>query len=125
MSQFFRKLCIKLAVAAGLGVIAIAPAMATKRNVGITAIEPKGGVTIEKEPVPNTPLPEGNGYLLKKPDQLGRREVSVYVFDPRQVLINKGDEVTLESWASRVPAIQSRSRTTIRDSSSSVAIRLV
>jgi nitrous oxide reductase len=96
MRQFFRKLCITLAVAAGLGVIAIAPAMAAKRYVVITAIEPKGGATIDKEPVPNTPLPEGNGYVLKQPDQSGRWEVSVYVFDPRQVLINEGDEVTLE-----------------------------
>ena len=83
----------RLAVAAGLGVIAIAPAMATKRYVVITAIEPKGGATIDKEPVPNTPLPEGKGYVLKQPDQSGRWEVSVYVFDPRQVLIKMAGTV--------------------------------
>ena len=62
----------------------------------VTAVEPKGGANVAKEPFPATPLPEGGGYQLKKPDDSGRWEVAVYVFDPRQIFVNEGDEVTLE-----------------------------
>lgn len=72
------------------------PAAAENRHIVVTAVEPKGGANVEKEPFPATPLPEGGGYQLKKPDDSGRWEVSVYVFDPRQIFVNEGDEVTLE-----------------------------
>lgn len=71
-------------------------ALAAKRHIVVTAIEPKGGANVEKEPFPSEPLPDGKGYVLKAPDQTGRWEVSAYVFDPRQILVDEGDEVTLE-----------------------------
>lgn len=71
-------------------------ALAAERHIVVTAVEPKGGANVAKEPFPATPLPEGGGYELKKPDDTGRWEVSVYVFDPRQIHVDEGDEVTLE-----------------------------
>lgn len=73
-----------------------AEAFAADRHIVVTAVEPKGGVTVDKEPFPETPLPEGGGYVLKKPDEKGRWEVSVYVFEPRQIFVDEGDQVTLE-----------------------------
>jgi len=90
---------VRAALALALGSLALAPAsdaFAAKRTFIVTAVEPKGGVTVDKEPFPATPLPEGGGYVLKKPDDKGRWEVSVYVFDPRQIFVDEGDEVTLE-----------------------------
>ena len=85
-----------LAVALGAGAFA-APSVAepAKRHIVVTAVEPKGGANVEKEPFPG-PLPEGGGYVLKKPDDTGRWEVAVYVFEPRQIFVDEGDEVTLE-----------------------------
>lgn len=85
-----------LAIAAGLATFAV-PVMAepAKRHIIVTAVEPKGGANVEKEPFPG-PLPEGAGYVLKKPDDTGRWEVAVYVFEPRQIFVDEGDEVTLE-----------------------------
>jgi len=71
-------------------------ALSAKRFIVVTAVEPKGGANVEKEPLPTVPLPEGGGYQLKKPDESGRWEVSAYVFEPRQILVDQGDEVTLE-----------------------------
>ena len=71
-------------------------ALAAKRTIVVTAVEPKGGANVEKEPLPTAPLPEGGGYQLKQPDATGRWEVSAYVFDPRQIFVDEGDEVTLE-----------------------------
>lgn len=73
-----------------------AGAVAAERHIVVTAVEPKGGQTIDKEPFPEAPLPEGGGYVLKKPDEKGRWEVAVYVFEPRQIFVDEGDEVTLE-----------------------------
>jgi plastocyanin len=67
-----------------------------KRVITMLAVEPKGGVTVDKEAFPAQPLPEGGGYILKEPDANGRWEVSAYVFMPSQVIVNEGDEVTLE-----------------------------
>lgn len=72
------------------------PADAAQRTIVVTAIEPKGGTQVEKEPFPTTPLPEGAGYVLKQPNAEGRWEVAVYVWDPRQIIVDQGDEVTLE-----------------------------
>ena len=73
-----------------------AAAYAEKRLIVVTAIEPKGGVTVDKEPFPAEKLPDGGGYVLKQPDDKGRWEISAYVFDPRQITVNEGDEVALE-----------------------------
>jgi plastocyanin len=77
--------------------IGTSAAHAAKRTIVVTAVEPKGGATVDKEPFPETPLPEGGGYVLKKPDEkTGRWEIAVYVWDPRQITVDEGDEVTLE-----------------------------
>jgi plastocyanin len=89
--------CLLSLAAACIAALALsAPALAEKRTIVITAVEPKGGTNVEKEPFPATPLPEGKGYELKKPDESGKWQVSVYVWDPRQIFVNEGDEVTLE-----------------------------
>ena len=88
-----------LSLALGVLVLlpAVEPASAAKRHIVVTAVEPKGGATVDKEKFPAAPLPEGAGYGLKQPDEkTGRWEVSVYVGDPRQNFVDEGDEVTLE-----------------------------
>ena len=61
------------------------------------AVEPKGGTTVEKEPFPSGPLPPGGGYVLSQPDEKTRRwEISAYVWQPTQIIVNQGDEVALE-----------------------------
>jgi len=71
-----------MAVAAGA-----APAEAGKRFFTIAAVEPKGGTTVDKEPFPEAALPAGGGYLIKKPDQSGRWEVSTYMWQPSQIVV--------------------------------------
>jgi len=38
----------------------------------------------------------GPGSVLSKPDQTGRREVVIYLFALSQIIVNQGDDVTLE-----------------------------
>lgn len=72
-------------------------ASAEKRFFTILAVEPKGGTTVDKEPFPTDPLPSGGGYVIAQPDEKTRRwEVSAYVWQPSQIIVNEGDEVTLE-----------------------------
>jgi plastocyanin len=71
-------------------------AEAGKRHITIAAVEPKGGVTIDKEAFPQAALPEGGGYQIQKPNAQGRWEVSTYRWMPSQILVNQGDDVTLE-----------------------------
>jgi plastocyanin len=72
-------------------------ARAEKRFVTVLAVEPKGGTTVDKEPFPTAPLPPGGGYVIAPPDEQTRRwEVSAYVWQPSQIIVNEGDEVTLE-----------------------------
>ena len=77
-------------------VCASGPAQAAQRFFTIAAVEPKGGTTADKEPFPASALPEGGGYVIKKPDQTGRWEVSAYVWQPSQIIVTEGDDVTLE-----------------------------
>jgi plastocyanin len=72
------------------------PAGAAQRFFTIAAVEPKGGTTADKEAFPAAALPEGGGYVIKKPDQTGRWEVSAYVWQPSQIIVAEGDDVTLE-----------------------------
>lgn len=67
-----------------------------KRFFTIAAVEPKGGTTVDKEPFPTAALPDGKGYMIRKPDHTGRWEVSTYVWQPSQVIVSEGDDVTLE-----------------------------
>src|SRR5262245_659911 len=82
-------------VAASLAALTGA-AHADKRSFTIAAIEPKGGATVDKEPFPAETVPAGGGYVLNKPDQNNRWEVSTYLWTPSQIVVNEGDEVTLE-----------------------------
>lgn len=87
------------AVLAGLGAAATwtTPAWAEKRFFTVLAVEPKGGATVEKEPFPSSTLPEGGGYVRTQPDaKTSRWEVSAYVWQPSQIVVSEGDEVTLE-----------------------------
>ncbi len=100
-----------LAACAGLPVPAAVPVVAApaavpvtvataaapvERTIYMAAVEPKGGVTVDKEPFPSAALPEGGGYILKQPDDTGRWEVSTYRWQPGTVVVNQGDIVTLE-----------------------------
>ncbi len=72
-------------------------ASAEKRFFTVLAVEPKGGATTDKEPLPAGPLPPGGGYVIASPDEKTRRwEVSAYVWQPAQITVAQGDEVTLE-----------------------------
>lgn len=78
-------------------IIGTALAHAEKRTFTVLAVEPKGGTTVEKEAFPTGTLPSGGGYVLSQPDEKTRRwEVSAYVWMPAQIIVNQGDEVTLE-----------------------------
>ena len=96
-----KKFVLVLALLIVAGLIAAcsqAPAASTqptKRLITMTAVEPKGGVTVDKEPFPKAAL-IGDGYILKAPDKDGRWEISTYRWDPNQIIVNQGDEVTLE-----------------------------
>jgi plastocyanin len=68
-----------------------------KRFFTVLAVEPKGGATTDKEPFPAGPLPPGGGYVMAQPNEKTTRwEVSAYVWQPSQIVVNEGDEVTLE-----------------------------
>jgi hypothetical protein len=87
---------LALALGAVLFASGIPQAFAAKRHIVVTAVEPKGGTHVDREKFPEKPLPDGKGYGLKPPNEEGRWEVSVYVWDPRQIFVDEGDEVTLE-----------------------------
>ena len=82
----------------GLGatLATVITARAEPRHIVVAAVEAKGGVTVDKKAFPTGALPTGPGYILKKPDQNGRWEVSAYVWMPSQIIVNQGDDVTLE-----------------------------
>jgi plastocyanin len=69
---------------------------AQERVIYVALVEPKGGVTVDKEPYPAGDLPQGGGYVKKAPDDKGRWEVSVYQFAPATIVVKQGERVTLE-----------------------------
>jgi hypothetical protein len=81
-----------------LGACASARPAATgvERTIYMAAVEPKGGVTVDKEAFPSVSLPAGGGYILKEPNDDGRWEVATYRWDPGVIVVNQGDVVTLE-----------------------------
>jgi plastocyanin len=92
----YRRRLLAGAVVGACLVGASAAGQAAQRFFTIAAVEPKGGTTADKEPFPAAALPEGGGYVIKKPDQTGRWEVSAYVWQPSQIIVTEGDDVTLE-----------------------------
>jgi len=95
-----RTMLVKRAVAATMFAAALiggtSPVLAEKRFFTIAAVEPKGSATTDKEPFPEAALPDGGGYVLRKPDAGSRWEVSTYIWMPSQIVVDQGDEVTLE-----------------------------
>ena len=67
-----------------------------ERTIYIAAVEPKGGTNVAQEPFPKGEMPKGGGYVLKKPDDKGRWEISTYKWDPGTMVVNEGDTVTFE-----------------------------
>ena len=72
-------------------------AQAEKRSFTIAAVELKGGATVDKEQFPTGALPAGAGYVLTKPNDAGRWEVSVYLWTPSQITVNQDDESPVRS----------------------------
>lgn len=104
MASWYEKLPIMAVAVAAIaaGVALLVPQSGSgqavaERVVYMAAIEPKGGVTIDKEPFPAGELPKGGGYVKKAPDPAtGRWEVSAYQWSPATVVVRQGDRVTLE-----------------------------
>jgi len=67
----------------------------TNRTFYINTVEPEGTANIAEEPFPNSTLPAGGGYELSPPDEQGNWGVETYVFDPSQIVVYEGDQVTL------------------------------
>jgi plastocyanin len=47
------------------------------------------------EPFPTSTLPSGGGYVLKKLDDVGNWKIRTFVFDPSQIVVHEGDNITL------------------------------
>lgn len=67
----------------------------TNRTFYINTVEPEGTANTAEEPFPNSTLPAGGGYELNPPDEQGNWGVETYVFDPSQIVVYEGDQVTL------------------------------
>lgn len=68
-----------------------------ERTVYLAAIEPKGSTTVDKEPFPTKPLPEGGGYALDGPNDEGIWTIETYRWLPSEITVTQGDTVTLEA----------------------------
>ena len=92
----FVTLIVLVTISAACSSEGIAAEPTQDRTIYMAAIEPKGSVTVDKEPFPAQQLPPGGGYGLKPPDESGKWVVETYRFDPGTVVVNEGDRVTLE-----------------------------
>ncbi len=84
---------IGLSACAGTAAARLQPG---ERTVYLTAIEPKGSTTVDKEPFPEASLPPGGGYGLKPPDDTGTWQVETYLWLPGEITVVEGDKVTLQ-----------------------------
>lgn len=84
------------AAALGVWLLPLSAAPTSTRTVYMAAVEPKGGTGVAQEAFPTAALPTGGGYVLKAPDSTGRWEVSTYQWQPSFIVVNEGDQVTLE-----------------------------
>jgi heme/copper-type cytochrome/quinol oxidase subunit 2 len=101
MKHVTRAPLLALVALAVIGLSACAGTAAAKlqpgeRTVYLTAIEPKGSTTVDKEPFPEASLPAGGGYGLKPPDDTGTWQVETYVWLPSEITVIEGDKVTLQ-----------------------------
>ena len=67
--------------------------IATVHLDGITSIYPTSDHP--SEPYPNSTLPSGGGLVIKKIDDMGGWKVRQFMFAPSQIVVNQGDQVTL------------------------------
>lgn len=67
--------------------------IATVHLDGITSIYPTSDHP--SEPYPNSTLPSGGGLVIKKIDDVGGWKVRQYMFEPSMIVVNQGDQVTL------------------------------
>ena len=67
--------------------------IATVHLDGITSIY--AGSDHPAEPYPTSTLPSGGGFVIKKIDDKGGWKVRQYMFAPSQIVVNQGDQVTL------------------------------
>ncbi len=68
--------------------------IATVHLDGITSIYPSSDHPSEQYPV-NSTLPSGGGLVLKKIDNMGGWKIRQYMFAPSVIVVNQGDQVTL------------------------------
>ena len=67
--------------------------IATVHLDGITSIYPTADHPAE--PYPNSTLPSGGGFVIKKIDDKGGWKVRQFMFAPSQITVHQGDQVTL------------------------------
>jgi plastocyanin len=78
------------------GSAAVGAAQPAPRTIYLAAVEPRGSAAVDQESFPSAELPAGGGYVLRPPGEDGRWEVSSYRWEPGTVVVQQGDEVTLE-----------------------------
>ena len=67
--------------------------IATVHLDGITSVYPSPDHP--SEPYPNSTLPAGGGLVIKKIDNMGGWKVRQFMFEPSVIVVNQGDQVTL------------------------------
>jgi plastocyanin len=67
----------------------------TNRTFYISTIRFDGTGNVTEEPFPNSTLPAGEGLALSPPDEEGDWSIRMYAFDPSQIVVYEGDQVTL------------------------------
>jgi plastocyanin len=67
----------------------------TNRTFYISTVSFDGTANATDEPFPNSTLPAGEGYVLSPPDADGDWSIRMYAFDPSQIVVYEGDQVTL------------------------------
>jgi plastocyanin len=65
------------------------------RTFYISTIRFDGTGNVTEEPFPNSTLPAGEGLALSPPDEEGDWSIRMYAFDPSQIVVYEGDQVTL------------------------------
>jgi plastocyanin len=84
-----------------LGVLLAAPAQAEKREFYIVTVHHdgktnvKGDATHPPEAFPDKPFTSTSGMWVKGPQPNGDWNVRAFVFNPAQVIVQQGDDVTL------------------------------